>query len=181
MNELKYHEIANIFPMMSPAELTALADDIKENGLQNKIVLFENKILDGRNRYKACRMAGINPEFDQYKGTDPLRNIISLNLRRRHLDESQRAVVASRVANMTAGRNWDNSANLRNNIPQSEAAKMFNVSERMIQTVKAIERDAPGREQQVQEIIIRSLKAYFVFLNKEDQLSRTKRFAQVSA
>jgi len=60
--------------------------------------------------------------------------------------------VASRLANMTVGgdrpskkdNNFD-SAFLPNGISQSEAAKMLNVSERMVRTVKAIEREAPER------------------------------------
>jgi len=143
MNDHEYHEIANIFPMMSQTELTALADDIKHTGLQNKITLYENKILDGRNRYEACKLVGVTPEYEQYQGSDPLRTIISLNLRRRHLNESQRAVIAARVANMEKG-NFSKSANLPiSPISQTEAADIFNVSERMIRKVKSIEREAP--------------------------------------
>lgn len=147
MNEINHHEMASIFPMMTDKELSVLADDIKTNGLQNPIILHGGKILDGRNRYEACRIAGVDPKFVEYAGDDPFRFIISLNLHRRHLDESQRAVVAARVANMTQGTRTDlePSADLRKVISQPEAARLFNVSERMIQTVKAIEREAPER------------------------------------
>lgn len=87
-------------------------------------------------------VTGIKPEYEEYRGDDPLRYIISLNLHRRHLSESQRAVVASRLANMQVG-NFSKSANLPISISQPEAAKMLNVSERTIRSVKAIERDAP--------------------------------------
>lgn len=50
--------------------------------------------------------------------------------------QSQRAVIAARVANMPAYRPTNKSADLRTNISQPEAARLFNVSERMIQTVK---------------------------------------------
>ncbi len=186
MNELTYHEIANIFPMMSQPELLALADDIKQTGLQNKIILYEGKILDGRNRYEACRMVGVDPDFEQYEGNDPLRNIISLNLRRRHLDESQRAVVAARVANMTVGgdrpskadHNFD-SANLRNGISQPEAAEMFNVSERMIQTVKAIERAAPERIAEIESGVMTATKVYKLIKNAERIADRKELVAKI--
>lgn len=162
MNELHHHEMASIFPMMTGKELSVLAEDIKANGLQNPIILHDGKILDGRNRYEACRIAGKEPDFVNYTGDDPFRFIISLNLHRRHLDESQRAVIASRVANMTQGARTDlePSANLRNVISQPEAARMFNVSERMIQTVKAIEREAPERIADIEAGNMTATKVY---------------------
>lgn len=141
---MEYHSIANIFPMMQSGELQKLANDIQSTGLRNKIILYEGKVLDGRNRFEACQLAGVEAEYDEYDEDEPLAYVISQNLHRRHLSESQRAVVASRLANMSAGRKWDsNSANLPNNISQPEAAEMLNVSERMIRSVKEIERDAP--------------------------------------
>ena len=55
--------------------------------------------------------------------------------------------MASRLANMRQGERTDiePSADLPNVISQAEAAKMLNVSERMVRTVKAIEREAPER------------------------------------
>ena len=127
---MDFHETANIFPMMSEHELSSLAEDIKQNGLQNAITLCEGKILDGRNRFEACRIAGVEPEYETFVGDDPLKAVISLNLMRRHLDESQRAVIAARVANMPLGGALYRSANLptENNISQAEAAALFNVS-----------------------------------------------------
>jgi 16S rRNA G966 N2-methylase RsmD len=144
---MEYHSIANIFPMMQDAELHKLADDIKATGLQNKIILYEGKILDGRNRYEACGMAGIEPEYGEYEGNEPLVYVISLNLHRRHLSESQRAVVASRLANMRSGERTDlePNANLHKVISQPEAAEMLNVSTRMVASVKAIEKAAPEK------------------------------------
>ena len=153
--------------MMSEHELSSLAEDIKKNGLQNAITLYDGKILDGRNRYEACRISGVEPTFETFDGADPLKAVISLNLMRRHLDESQRAVVASRVANMTAGRKWEsNSADLPNNISQTEAAALFNVSERMIRTVKAIEREAPDRIPEIESGAITATKVYKLITTK---------------
>jgi len=80
--------------MMPEADLNALAADIAGHGLQEPIVTYEGKILDGRNRYVACFMQDIEPEYTEYGGDDPLGYVISLNLHRRHLTSSQRAAIA---------------------------------------------------------------------------------------
>jgi len=102
-----FHPIAEIFPMMPEADLNALAADIAGHGLQEPIVTYEGKILDGRNRYVACFMQEIEPEYAAYGGDDPLGYVISLNLHRRHLNESQRAMVAAKMANMPQGARTD--------------------------------------------------------------------------
>lgn len=94
MAELKFHPVANIFPMMEGEDFDHLVDDIKSNGLLEPIWTYEGKILDGRNRYMACRSIGIEPKFREYKGNDPAGFVLSLNLERRHLTPTQRAFIA---------------------------------------------------------------------------------------
>ena len=89
--KFEFHDVANLFPMLDVDELKALATDIFENGQREPITLFEGKILDGRNRYVACLDAGVEPLLTEYNGRHPVDYVISLNLKRRHLDESQRA------------------------------------------------------------------------------------------
>jgi N6-adenosine-specific RNA methylase IME4 len=142
---MEFHEYANLFPMMTPDEVLILRQDMRENGYREEfpIILYENKILDGRNRYVAALAEGIAPVFRDHIGGDPLRYVIGCNLHRRHLNESQRAVVAAKLANMPNHRP-NKSANLPTyEITQAAAAEMLNVSERAIRDVKAIEREAP--------------------------------------
>lgn len=150
---LEFHEYANLFPMMSAEEMDALRKDMRENGYRSEypILLYEGKILDGRNRYTAATAEGIEPIYGDHQDGDALQFVISANLHRRHLDATQRGVVASRLANMQCGdtaynlKNID-SANLQsreNLTSQSEAAEMLNVSPRIVATVKKIEREAP--------------------------------------
>jgi ParB-like chromosome segregation protein Spo0J len=107
------HPIAAVFPLLprriggvrGQHELNDLADDIKEHGLREPIVLFEGKILDGRNRARACKMAEVAPRFETYQGNDPVAFVVSKNLRRRHLNISQRAMIAAKLAKITWGGN----------------------------------------------------------------------------
>ncbi len=91
----KTHKLANVFPLMNKDSFDELVEDIKKNGLLEPIWLYEGKIIDGRNRYKACKKIKLKPTFRNFKGKgSPLSFIISLNLHRRHLTQSQRAAIA---------------------------------------------------------------------------------------
>ena len=91
---MKAHKYADLFPMASQDELIDMAEDIKKRGQLNAIIIFEDKILDGRNRHAACVKAGVEPKFKDYTGKDPLGDVISWNLHRRHLSVSQKAMLA---------------------------------------------------------------------------------------
>lgn len=136
------HPIAAVFPMMNDAELAELADDIRENGLREPIVLFEGMILDGRNRFRACERADVLPHFDDFEGGDPVRYVVSLNLHRRHLNETQRSMVAARIATLSHGQTQ--SGQLADVPTQSDAADMLNVGERTVRRAReVIEHGAP--------------------------------------
>lgn len=167
ISKLAYHPLADIFPMIPESEIKLLAQDIKTNGLLQKIILHENKILDGRNRYLACRMADVEPVFMDYKGKNPLGFVISANLHRRHLSESQRAVIAAKLADMEPHRP-NKSANLPTSVSQPQAAKLLNVSDRSIRSVKAIERAAPEKIKEI-ESGQKSINQARVEIKKEKQ------------
>jgi ParB-like chromosome segregation protein Spo0J len=100
---MKNHEYADLFPMMSDHDIEELAQDIKANGQRDPIILFDGKILDGRNRHKACLIAGVDPITTDFAGDDALAFVISHNLHRRHLTETQRAMIAARLAKLKKG------------------------------------------------------------------------------
>jgi len=52
----RWHPVTQIFPLMTDADLRDLAEDIRENGLQNPIVVNDGQLLDGRNRALACAL-----------------------------------------------------------------------------------------------------------------------------
>jgi phage N-6-adenine-methyltransferase len=124
------HPAAAAFPLISGGEYQALVGDIRANGLHEPIWKFEGEILDGRNRLRACLDARIEPTFRHYYGIDPVGFVVSQNIHRRHLDESQRGMIAARLA--TLGRGGDQSANLHNAPSRSKAADLLNVGERTV-------------------------------------------------
>ncbi|HKF12908.1 MAG TPA: ParB/RepB/Spo0J family partition protein [Xanthobacteraceae bacterium] len=103
--EYEFHPIANVFPLMVGDEFKRLKEDIKIRKQQEPIIIHEGKILDGRNRYNACKQLGILVGVKQYEGDDPVGFVLSANLHRRHLNESQRAMVAAKLASLKVGAN----------------------------------------------------------------------------
>ncbi len=102
--EYEFHEFANIYRLLEGADFQAMVASIK-TGQRNPITLYEGKILDGRNRYKACIAAGVAPKFRTYQGDDPLGEISALNDIRRHDSDNERAMVGARMANLKIGAN----------------------------------------------------------------------------
>ena len=72
--------------------------------------------------------AGIEPTFTVYTGDDPVAYVVSLNLRRRHLNESQRAVVAATLATLQQGARTGLSP--IGEMSQAQAADLLNVGKR---------------------------------------------------
>ena len=93
MGEYEVHPAAAILPMMGEDELQELAGDIGANGLWEPIKLSYDKsvLVDGRNRFVACGLAGIavadiptepSPEMTE---EETLNFIVSANVKRRQL------------------------------------------------------------------------------------------------
>lgn len=187
--ELAFHPLADLFPLIEGEAFAELVADIAAHGQRDPIVLHGGRILDGRNRFRACRAAGIAPRFSIFgldgatdaiiaaalagraltdeemrrtpidlgdlepdftvsgvPGGDALGFVISKNLRRRHLDESQRALVAARLANLNHGgdrrsERLDQAANLPVEISQSAAGDMLAVSERSVRAARTVLHD----------------------------------------
>jgi N6-adenosine-specific RNA methylase IME4 len=134
MTALEFHPLANIFPLVEGGEFDELVADIREHGLHEPIVVYEDKILDGRNRYRACLAASIEPTFTVYQGDDPISYVVSLNLRRRHLNESQRAMVAAKLATLKLGDNQHSEG-----LPIGRSSELLNVGERTVARAREIQ------------------------------------------
>lgn len=162
---MKAHPIANVWPMLDDDNLDELADDIRQQGQLQPIWTFDGMILDGRNRFEACRRAEIKPIIMEYRGDEPTAFAVSLNDRRRHMGKSALAAVAAelepffaedaaRRRKETEGRPKKDSAKLTEKLPQvssqpralmarEEAAKSVGVNDRYVQDAKKVKAEAP--------------------------------------
>jgi len=89
MPDKKFHPLANIFPLMDEAGLAELAADIKAESQREPIVLWQEQIIDGPNRYRACQIAEVEPVIKtiDFPGgeAEALNYVVSRNLKRRGL------------------------------------------------------------------------------------------------
>lgn len=98
------HPVAELFPMLPDDELRELADSIAADGLLHPIVIdTEGVLIDGRNRLRACQIAGVEPHYTSLNGHDPVTYILSTNVTRRHMNAGQRAMVRAKAQRSTDG------------------------------------------------------------------------------
>jgi hypothetical protein len=148
------HPAAAAFPMLPDDELRALADDILAGGLRSPIVVMGTQILDGRNRAKACALAGVEPRTVDVQVDDPISFVISANLARRHLTTAQRAAIAADLATMkrtdTLKQNRADPSNEGAvSMSAARAAKALKVSVASVERAKAVARDDPEEHKRV--------------------------------
>lgn len=170
------HPAAAVFPAMNDADLKELANDIGEHGLHQPLILThdESVLVDGRNRLRACEIAGVDfttetlPE--DYTDEQTIDYIVSANIRRRHLTAGQKAMLAAELEPMYAeaarerqreggrehGRGQEEKvmANSPQPIPEEtksreQAAKAVGASGRSVSDAKALKQDAPDLAEQV--------------------------------
>ncbi|MCS3725468.1 Spo0J and IME4 domain-containing protein [Bradyrhizobium betae] len=161
---IKFHPLANLFPMLSDQELEDLGEDIRLNGQLEDVILHRDMILDGRNRYTAATRRGLPVRCGIFEGDDhqALRFVASKNLWRRHLKEGDRARIAARITTLKLGSNQHTqaapigaplldlveeaagkpAATSLPMISQSEAAEIMNVGRRSVQRAVVFEEKA---------------------------------------
>ena len=162
---MKHHPIADVWPMMSEDKLHELADDIRKNGQLVPVWLYEGKILDGRNRWAACQIAGVEPKTKEYTGDEPTGFAVAMNDRRRHMNKGALAAVAAelepffaadaaRRKKETEGRPKKDAVKPEEKVPQvsavrrapqarEEAAKSVGVNDRYVSDAKKVKQEAP--------------------------------------
>ena len=153
---MKNHPIADVWPMMDEAKIAELADDIRKNGQLIPVWLYDGKILDGRNRWAACKIAGVEPKTKEYTGDEPTAFAVSLNDRRRHMGKGSLAAVAAELEQHFAADAKRRQARKPKadfvvaKMPQQtpskareEAAKSVGVGDRYVQDAKKVKTEAP--------------------------------------
>jgi hypothetical protein len=144
---MPHHDVASLFPMMSGLDFATFKADVQANGLRDPIWVHEGAIVDGRNRERACRETGIQPVFREWDGRGSLvAFVVSLNLRRRHLDETQRAVIAAKLKPMLAREAAERKAEPKEKVSEGSGANLRPASAR---SAKVSERDTPEKVSEV--------------------------------
>jgi hypothetical protein len=150
---MEFHEVSSVFPPMGERDYQALKTDIAQNGLKQPVIVHENKIVDGRQRYRACLELGIEPRLVEWYGEGSLVSFaVSMNLHRRHLTTSQRALLAADLrplfdmeARSRQGTRTDLGANLREGEKgkaSAQVAEIVGVSARSVETASRVRQRA---------------------------------------
>jgi hypothetical protein len=142
IGQYEIHPLAELFPPMPDDQYQALKADIAENGQSEDIIIWQDKLIDGRHRLRACLELGIQPDTAELDDScDPYIYVITHNLHRRHLTESQRSMVAARLATLKRGdvKTQRDSSDLPIGGPSIEdAAKLLSVGERSVARAKQV-------------------------------------------
>ncbi len=155
--ELPFHEIADVFPLLPDERLRSLGESIAESGLRHPIWIFEDRILDGRNRYRAMRLAGLPFEESSFKEFDgdwdeAVKFVADENLERRDLTIPERSFCAARLSDMRHGRPTTKEKARRRAFSEADLAAKFNVGETSLQAAKKVLKDgAPELVEAVQK------------------------------
>ncbi|SDD93988.1 N6-adenosine-specific RNA methylase IME4 [Bradyrhizobium brasilense] len=175
---LEFHQYADLFPLVEGDAFEQLVEDVREHGIRDPITVHEGKVLDGRNRYRALaeliktgEVLGkgwghransvldgddLNPPhiwFVRYNAAfegDALAWVISKNLIRRHMDESERAMVAADIGKLDHG--GDRSKGQNCHLSTEQRARLLNISRRTVRSADWVkEQGVPELAQAVRD------------------------------
>ncbi len=154
--ELKRHPLSELFPDMDEGAYAAFAADMAKDGYDNKqpILLYQGKVMDGWQRHRAAVAKDKMPTFENYKGDNPLGEVIRRNMSRRHLSVSQRAMIAAKLSTRHDGENKSGIPPI-GGMPESshpQCVHMLKVSLRSIERAEAVlTKGTPELQQAVAE------------------------------
>jgi len=143
------HPAAKPFPIIKDKEFDAFVADIDARGQLEAIVAdMQGLIVDGRTRWLACKLLGKEPKIEQrdFTGAGAIEFVISKNIRRRHQNAGQRAMIMTELMKLAA----DEPENFPV-LTQQAAAEEADVSDHTL-------RDARHLAEQVPEIAAEVMK-----------------------
>ncbi|WP_137887623.1 ParB/RepB/Spo0J family partition protein [Pseudomonas sp. 2FE] len=176
--DLEFHDYAKLFPLIVGEEYEALLNDIDMNGQRAPIIVYEGKILDGRNRYRVCAELLLTPKIEEFEGDDALGYVLSLNLYRRQLTVAQRALIAAELSSLRGSKaitvDLDNAQ--ENDVEAArmaieEAAKVLGISPRSVSSACKVVRDG------TQELLD-AVKSGSVSVSAAEQVAKLDKGAQ---
>lgn len=125
---LPLHPLAMLLPPMSTGELESLRRSMADHGQLVPVMVNDNQVVDGRHRMQVAQMLGRDLVVDDVNAdSDLARRSLTANVARRHLSDSQRAMIAARLVTTTRG----HAAGI-NDVTQAGAADMLGVSTRYV-------------------------------------------------
>lgn len=117
---LSVHPLAMMIPGMTDADFRRLEEDADARGIQEPLILFEGKVLDGRHRLLIAGSTGLPVQLTEFDGDEARARafVWSVNVARRHLTVPQLALAAQRFGFIDAAkaeapaakRKWQNVA-----------------------------------------------------------------------
>ncbi len=135
----RFHELANAFPLLDGEEFAELVKDIRANGLHQPVIMYQGKILDGRNRWRACQKLKMAHTEKAYLGADAAAYVWSVNAVRRQLTPSQKAMAATKLITTKQG---DNRNTVGDKVTTQQAAKMAGVGTKTVERARVVIADA---------------------------------------
>lgn len=155
---MDYHPFAEPWPLMEGDPFDELVEDVRANGLRVAILTYKGKILDGRNRDRACALAGVKPRYEEASvesDREALALSKSLNKHRRHLSDIELGFVAAKIESVLLGTNRfkkkvDLSADKsKAPLTRKEIAESVGVDKQVTDKAKAILKYKPELEKEV--------------------------------
>jgi ParB-like chromosome segregation protein Spo0J len=163
----KVHPAAELFPMMTDERMAELVEDIKAHGLVKPIELYQDQVIDGRNRLEACKRAGITPDYKDVTSDvdgDPAAYVASANLKRRDLTESQRAAIIAELTALPVGANQHRKEGVSTDTASAptldKVAKIAGVGRATAARARAVKKADPALAQKVKAGTITVNSAY---------------------
>ena len=148
-------EFKKLIPALTTEEYKQLEDNCLEEGIREKIILWNNYIIDGHNRYNIAKQWNLEFETESknFNSEEAVKEWMILNqFGRRNLSNYQRSVLALQLEDVFKAKAKENQGN-RNDITsvrnltnvdtKKELSKVAAVSHDTIAKVKKIQEKAP--------------------------------------
>ena len=139
-HQYEMHPLTEVFPPMEPHQFEALKADIAAHGLREPIALWQNRIIDGRHRYRACAELGVTPDYQFLDDdADPVAYVLAQNRARAYLTTSQRAMAAAHLSiHSPVGARPPTASGEHYIVTVDQAATVFAVSSRTVKDARKI-------------------------------------------
>lgn len=165
-HNLQAHPLADLVDFGAGIDMAKLVAHMREHGYDHNepVVIWEGMILDGRHRHAAAIEAEVVPSFKLFEGKNAFAFVVKKILRQ-HLNDTQRAILAAKWAQMPRGGDRGNQHTggkpAAAGLPtQSQAAAALNVSEDAVGRAKKVEAKAtPLLQQAVKDGVVSLSKA----------------------